>query len=217
MTKLFDAKRHRETQAYGFLLFTQCFLILVPALFDFLHYDWILKGSLSFVIVASLYIVTSKRSDLLIGLLLGLPSLIMLWAEVQIEGDTSTLISLLIGAGFFSFMGLKLAQSVAESKQFNLNTVLAAVTGYIIIGIIGGYLVELVQLIEPGAFNIPAESEDYTFMYYSFVTVTTLGYGDFAPISIAAKAVSIILAITGQIYLTVVIAMIIGRYISSSK
>jgi hypothetical protein len=56
----------------------------------------------------------------------------------------------------------------------------------------------------------------HDFLYFSFITLTTLGYGDVTPVSALAKSLSIVIAIAGQLYMTILIAMLVGKYISSS-
>lgn len=55
------------------------------------------------------------------------------------------------------------------------------------------------------------------FQYYSFVTITTLGYGDVTPVSDVAKALSVLEAVVGQLYLVVVIAWLVGMYVSAKS
>jgi hypothetical protein len=52
-------------------------------------------------------------------------------------------------------------------------------------------------------------------MYYVFVTMTTLGYGDMLPITMAGKAFSMLISVTGAFYTTIVLGMIVGKYISN--
>lgn len=75
-------------------------------------------------------------------------------------------------------------------------------------------MVRLVQIVLPGSFNIESSVDGYTYMYFSFVTITTLGYGDIAPQEPVGQALVVLLAIFGQMYLTIVIAIIIGLLIS---
>jgi exosortase/archaeosortase len=64
---------------------------------------------------------------------------------------------------------------------------------YLVIAIIWTYIYRIIEMIHPGSFSI-AESQtmDYSapFLYYSFVTMTTLGYGDIFPVTTAAKSIS---------------------------
>jgi voltage-gated potassium channel Kch len=66
--------------------------------------------------------------------------------------------------------------------------------------------------ISPGSFSGLSETTDL--LYFSFVTLTTVGFGDVAPISILAKRLAIFEAAMGSIYMAIIIAMIVGRYMS---
>ncbi len=55
-----------------------------------------------------------------------------------------------------------------------------------------------------------------TFLYYSFVTITTLGYGDIFPVSTAAKSCAILEAVIGQLYLVITVAWLVGVHISQA-
>lgn len=73
----------------------------------------------------------------------------------------------------------------------------------------GSFLIERAQVAN-------ADERLRQFMYYSFVTLTTLGYGDITPVSPAAKSFSFIEAVTGQIYIAVLIARLVGLHIAHS-
>ena len=64
----------------------------------------------------------------------------------------------------------------------------------------------------PGAFTITEGYTLYDFLYYSCITLTTVGFGDILPVHPFAKALTIIVSIFGQLYLTILIAIIIGKY-----
>ena len=57
----------------------------------------------------------------------------------------------------------------------------------------------------------------HDYLYFSFVTMTTLGYGDVTPISSTAKSTTIIIAVAGQLYLTILVAMLVGKFLSKPK
>ena len=70
----------------------------------------------------------------------------------------------------------------------------------------------IVEGIFPGSFSGISETADL--LYFSFVTLTTVGYGDIAPQFILAKRLAVLEAAMGGIYMAVIIAMIVGRYMS---
>ena len=78
----------------------------------------------------------------------------------------------------------------------------------------------LVDHLSPGSYNIVGASGDVRnhlsdLFYFSVVTLTTLGYGDFLPLSQAAKTLVSIEALTGQLYLTVIVARLVGLHIAT--
>jgi hypothetical protein len=76
-----------------------------------------------------------------------------------------------------------------------------------------------VELLHPGSFNIP-EGQDIAanrqFLYYSFVSLTTLGYGDITPVTGLARSLCILEAVIGQLYLVVQVAWLVGVHVSQS-
>jgi hypothetical protein len=95
----------------------------------------------------------------------------------------------------------------------------AAIVVYILFGVMWSAIFRFLELCQPGSFHIPhGLSNDVhgIFLYYSFVTLTTLGYGDISPISAPARALAILEAIIGQMYVAVLIARLMGTHISQS-
>jgi voltage-gated potassium channel Kch len=73
----------------------------------------------------------------------------------------------------------------------------------------------VLEILSPGSFSISSDrimTDPSVMKYFSFVTLTTLGYGDVVPISDQAKTLAISEAFIGQIYLTVLIARLVGVY-----
>lgn len=92
-------------------------------------------------------------------------------------------------------------------------TVLGAVSVYLLMAIAGAYLFLFIDSVggDPGRFF--GEPQPTTvFMYFSLVTITTLGYGDFAPAEVFGRAAAGWLAVTGQIYLVVVVARMVALF-----
>jgi voltage-gated potassium channel Kch len=75
----------------------------------------------------------------------------------------------------------------------------------------------ILELVVPGSFSQPGGSiraETMRFEYFSFITITTLGYGDITPLSNRASALALLEALIGQIYLVVLVAWLVGMYVS---
>ena len=100
-----------------------------------------------------------------------------------------------------------------------------AINSYLLIGVVGAFLfisVDVGYSFFANAehalnFNNIVDPTFHDYIYFSFVTITTLGYGDITPIIPIAKSLTIALSLTGQLYLTILVAMLMGKFLSQSK
>jgi len=123
---------------------------------------------------------------------------------------------------FFLFASVFVAfKSVFFSTEITLNQLVGASCIYLLLGIIWAILYSNLFFISPNSFSglsdISTKLHFPEFMYYSYVTLTTLGFGDITPISPVAKTLSFMQAIVGQLYLTIMVAGLVGKAINSSK
>jgi ion channel len=106
------------------------------------------------------------------------------------------------------------------------DTVLGGICVYLLIGFVFFYLFDMVELIHPGAFlerdqrlRPPVNAEHLLIRrpelnYFSFVTLTTVGFGDITPVDPLARVLTVLEALFGQIYLVTFLAFLVGNYIS---
>jgi hypothetical protein len=99
-----------------------------------------------------------------------------------------------------------------RSRKITLNVVLGAFSGYILISIIGFFVTMTIYLFDPESYII-SETPMEDLLYYSFITLSTIGYGDITPLSVPAKNIAVIIGIVGQFYNVIIMAAIIGKYL----
>lgn len=116
--------------------------------------------------------------------------------------------------------------SLFRAREVNINIIFAAISLYFLIGLEWGYLFAIVELNHAGSLmtSVLAIQADLSltdidanllnYIYFSLVTLTTLGYGDIIPVSGLARSLAGIEAVMGQMYLTVLVARLVGVYIS---
>ncbi len=98
-------------------------------------------------------------------------------------------------------------------KEVTVETLLGAVSVYLLLAVAGAYLFLFIDALGIDGGRFFGESQSTTvFMYFSLVTATTLGYGDFAPAGVLGRAAAVWVAVIGQIYLIVVIARIVTLF-----
>jgi hypothetical protein len=105
---------------------------------------------------------------------------------------------------------------IIKSSAVDSEVVINSISGYLLMGLSWSILVGIWNAFFPGSFSYVSDGGSFLFdsMYYVFVTMTTLGYGDMLPLTLAAKSFSMLISITGAFYTTIVIGMIVGKYVS---
>lgn len=123
---------------------------------------------------------------------------------------------------FLSIVAITILIDLFQSKKVSGDTMAGAVCVYLMIALVWSYLYVLVELGFPGSFSFTQgqarmhlwlSKEFYSFFYLSLITMTTVGYGDVTPISKAARTCASLEAILGQIYLTILVARLVGMHL----
>ena len=109
-------------------------------------------------------------------------------------------------------MIILLLNHIFRQDEVTKEVIFGALVVYLLMGLMWSFGYDLVDSLIPGSFKYPENFSKHnnSFAYFSFVTLTTLGYGDITPVSPPAAAMAITQAITGQIYLTVLVAQLVG-------
>lgn len=118
--------------------------------------------------------------------------------------------------GVYGAIGLLAAaaalRTVITSRRVSTEVVYAALSTYLLAGIFFGQLHLAVETHWPGSYGGPSPFTEVSSLYFSFVTLATLGYGDFLPKSDLARGLTIFEVIGGQLYLAVMVARLIGLF-----
>lgn len=125
---------------------------------------------------------------------------------------------------FFLLSAIVIFRYVLRARRVTSNTIWAALCVYVFMGLLWAFVYAILAYVNPAAFSSASELfvargglGVSTFNYFSFVTLTTLGYGDITPVSEAARSLSSLEAITGQVYLTVLVARLVGMHIATAN
>ena len=125
-----------------------------------------------------------------------------------------------VGLSFLIFYAFILVLKEAVSLKGNTeNMILISITGYLIIGLVGGFGVAGLAQFYPDAYThtLGIKLDLFNYIYYSFVTMTTLGYGDIIPVSDNSQSLSLLLVITGQLYLSIIIGINIAQFMKKKE
>jgi hypothetical protein len=150
------------------------------------------------------------------------------WTSVFIPDRTSFALHYGLSLVILAYTTRAILLAIIRDSQVTIETLKAAVCVYLLLGLVWVYVYALIDLALPGSFQIRLDHEEARFghlvvaesfptlFYFSYSTLTTLGYGDILPLSGPARTFSYLQAIVGQIYLTVLIARLVGMHITQA-
>jgi hypothetical protein len=144
--------------------------------------------------------------------------------EIQIDSGGGatfdwTITATTVLSGVFVLFVLALLLNYAlRAPRVTQNTVLASVCAYVLIGVVWGFLYLLIHEFNPSSFELdPAEgTPEVQLRYFSMITLTTIGYGDIMPRSTGARAMAALEGLVGQIYLTAILARLVGIEVANA-
>jgi voltage-gated potassium channel len=119
---------------------------------------------------------------------------------------------------FFISIVIILIHQIAKAKIVTSKIILKAINVYLLIGLTFSVLISLIVQFDKNAYNFSNSNttQKIDFLYYSFSTFATLGYGDLLPLKPYTKSIAILISVSGQIYLAVLLALLVGKYITYS-
>ena len=106
--------------------------------------------------------------------------------------------------------GFVIVRRIAKHEIITGTTMWGAIAAYLALGIAFSFIFATIHGLDPDAFNAVIDGGLGEFNYFSFVTMTTLGYGDITPVTDLARALVIFQTIMGQIFLVVVVARVVS-------
>ena len=175
----------------------------------------VLGVALSLVIISGILAMRRERFLLLVAILLGVPVLIAWWASALVP---FTFAAALIPILFFTFFAVFLLRAVVTADEVTSDVVAGALSVYLLLGLIWSIIYQSIALLDPSAFNAgsaiaaagPLDRMD--FIYYSFITLATVGYGDITPVAPLAQSFAYAEAVTGVLYVAVLVARLVSAY-----
>jgi hypothetical protein len=183
------------------------------------RFGFFLDLIVSAILVSAIYAISRKRNHIVIGILLATPLLFSLWSAYFIKNAWLEIIGLLCGIAFFTFIIVIILKFIFSQDEITRDLIAGAAVVYLLMAIMWSFAYRVIEMIHPGSFSMAqghSLEHPFSFLYYSFVTLTTLGYGDIFPVTTAAKACAILEAVIGQLYLVITIAWLVGAHISQS-
>ena len=197
------------------LLSIFAFVFIFPIIDNKVIHDLFVALSYSLVLLSIFSIIEKKTKFLGYLIVIAIiANIIMYFADNVHVINFTFLISVIT----FTITTGVLIKHVSGSENVTISVVIQAISGYLLIGIIAVLLNSILLSLNENALLFSSVGNKFSsVIYYSFITLTTIGYGEILPQTVPARSLSIFIGVAGQLYLTVIIAMIIGKFLSSRK
>jgi hypothetical protein len=192
-------------------------LVLVPILIRFVAARIFVDIFLTAIVISMVYTISHKKGHVIVGVLLAIVMLASLWLQYFYSNKAILAIGMIAGALFIGVVITSILIFIFRSEEINREIIYAAILLYLMAALMWAFVYTFLELIDPASFNIDlSRPQDYllVFQYFSFVTLTTLGCGDITPVTEMAKAITVLEAVVGQLYLVVAVAWLVGMYVS---
>lgn len=219
------SKTSQQRQKQAFKLDRFLFLLIAlttyigiaPFIREYIKLHSFLTIAFSGILIAVIYAIShTKRQAILVTLVI-VPMLVLNWVLFWIKIPSVFTAAYLSDILFLAFTIAMILRFIIKADHVTRDVLFAAVVVYLLIGVTWSMIFTLLEHHAPGSFdflNGQIQNSGYAFIYYSFVTLTTLGYGDVVPLTSQAGALAILEALIGQLYLAVMLATLVGLHIS---
>jgi len=210
---------------YRYILTTQLLLAIAYPLVDqFSSLRFLLDLILFLAFVTAILVTIKNRFWFSVSILFSSLFLTTHWLEYFVDWPFLDSLSIIFGMIFLGVITAALLHNIfSVREEVTADLIFGVISVYLLMGSMFAMAHLLIEVLQPGSFsglNFPEASmnNDYpSFVYYSFVTLTTLGYGDITPLSRIAGTLAYSEAIMGQMYLSILVARLVGMHISYVK
>jgi len=175
----------------------------------------------SVAIVAGIYKARGRRIFLWAALVIAVPSLLSRWIDVFGLAEAGPLIVAL----FFALIAAQILTDIFSRGRVEVDQILGGVNVYLLLGVVFARLHVAVEDFAAGSYTLgglpiatalaqSGQQLEQVMLYFSVITLTTLGYGDILPVSEAARMLSSVEAVVGQLFVAILIARLVSAHAS---
>jgi voltage-gated potassium channel len=203
------------------LVFFLVYFIVVPVVPEKWVDTYRIPDILSMLVITScLRAISLKRQYYIFMVIFTVIILLLGGSEIVHRAESLNFITLLLSLKliYMLMIFLSIMRYVLDDSPVTADKVYGALSSYFLMGLIWAVVFAMFYHINPDSFNVSPESDKNLWtIYFSFTTLSTLGYGDITPQTVAAQSYAVMEAVCGQIFIGVIVARLIALQISTPK
>src|SRR5215475_12627719 len=197
-----------------FLVALAVFIVASPFLAPLPSGALINTALFTLVMLAGLMVIGVRRGTLLLAMVLVVPGVVARWINHYRPESMPAVVYLTFAMLFLVLVGVEFLRFILRAPRVTVQVLEAGISTYLVFGLLWALAYMMVDGLTRGAFvfSVAGDSMAQSAIYYSFVTLTTMGYGDIAPVSRVARMLAMLESTTGVMYMSVLIARLVGLY-----
>tara|TARA_R110000787_G_scaffold13816_2_gene42965 strand:- start:2618 stop:3289 length:672 start_codon:yes stop_codon:yes gene_type:complete len=188
---------------------------------DFLFTNYLLPIGILVNIALGMNLISNKKTKILIAVLFLITAFTSGFSMLTLDSLDLNLLRFGFYFLFYVIITLEIIKQVWFISEVSKDLIMGVISGYMCLGLVGFFIFMAVEIVNPGSFHsalfintIPVNEKLDSLLYYSFITLMTIGYGEIVPITAAAQKAAILLGLLGQFYLVILTAVTVGKYIN---
>jgi voltage-gated potassium channel len=194
------------------------FLVAILAQYPEIGGNQILMFSVEMTLIVGVWSIVRQRFWFVFGLVLIAIGAVNILLDAIIHHSWAPFVNLVVALLFYLFTTALAFRALLTGERIDINMIMGSICVYILVGISWSILYLFAAVIHPDAFDgvhyTTTKQLFIDLLYYSFVTLSTLGYGDITPITPIARTLAYIEALFGQFYIAILVASFVGMHIS---
>ena len=192
-------------------------IIVAPLLNEFPFLRIVYDISISMIFIFGFFALSRYKLTPWIAIALAIPMLLSIWINIfGLNMPQLEIIGKISGIAYFALLAGMILSFIFTSQKVTWEVIAAALVVYLLLGVLWSYSYAVIDLLQPESFKWAGEHNDLSFLYYSFITLTTVGYGDITPVTGIARSLSMLEGIIGQSYMAVLVARLVGMHVAHS-
>jgi len=219
----------REDSEFGRFTILTCALVAFMCVLPFISEAGadiaLLRVGTSLVVLAAVYSVSERRWQLIVALVLACPAAVALMDPALLGDERALALRMGTTAALLAYVAILFSVFLLKQDRVSADTILGGINVYLLFAICFTFLHALVEVTHPGSYQYQGKSLTSVFkghpeiealaflLYFSVVTLTTLGYGDITPAVAGARMLCALEAVIGQLFVAIFIARLVSLHI----
>jgi hypothetical protein len=200
---------------FKLLVLLLAMIVVSPLVEKFLRFHYFEELLFTAILCWTAYSLELDRRLLLPAIVLALPGVGLMWLGAR--SGSLALCGYICVAAFLAFIIIAILRYIIRREVVNPDIIAGSTVVYILMALAWSFVYRMIEVLDPGSFSLNNLASGLTAAearYFSLITITTVGYGDIAPVSSIARAFSTLEAIVGQLFLVIMVSWLVGMYVS---